>query len=806
MKRFFFLMSVILHAFTQIVVAQETASLSGTVRSVKGELLSGVTVQIRDKKILTQTDQEGTYSFNAIPLNVSIVFSRLGYKTVIFELGLLSAVENDQDVILFPEVQSLDEINITEKFSGSNFKLITPEKFTAYPNTSGSFESLLKNMPGVSVNNELSSQYSVRGGNFDENLLYINDVEIFRPTLISKGQQEGLGFVNPDMAGSVRFSAGGFEARYGDKLSSVLDVRYSKPDSLSLEASAGILGSSATLKVPFGNSYVLAGARIKRNQDLLERQNLTGNYSSRFSDYQVLYKQEITPKFSFSFFGNYNEGKLKVKPGERDTEFGTSDEVLQLKVIYNGEETTNYESMTGAFTLSYDFSNTFSMKWINSLSRIREAEDTGLLGWYAFDERDGGLRANNPGMFLGRGSQYDFAKNKLDTRIYNSELRLYKQYRKSFLEMGLKYQNDRIGDLISEYTGIDTTGFSSPFAGNWTYSDAIDEQNNTGIRRFSGFFQNTFSVGPYFTFAAGVRANYNSFTEELLLSPRLSFMYYPGGADGFLLKFSAGSYSQAPYYRELRNYSGSLNPGSRAQRSHQLLTGADYKFRGLGTDLKLTSEFYYKFLNRLTPYKIEDLKLKYFANQESKGYAFGADFSLSGTFAKDLESTFRLSLMKTAEDIKNDFYVPAGSTTVVYPGYLKRPTDQWINMGMLFQDRLLENPTYKVHLNLLFASSLPTGPSDSERYRDVFKIPAYKRVDIGFSKDFADPESRRVVPFIKKYFQALSLHAEIFNLLNFKNTASYLWLNDVNDIQYAVPNYLTFRKFNLRLSAKLKNR
>ncbi len=806
-RYYLFLSAFILCSLTS--AGQDLSSIRGTVRSSRGELLSSVTILIKDPRFITQTDGEGVYSINSVPLNISLTFSRLGYKTVTLDLGLLAFRENVQDIVLSPEVQSLDEINITEKFSGSNFKLVEPGKFSAYPSASGSFESLIKNMPGVSANNELSSQYSVRGGNFDENLLYLNDIEIFRPLSISKGQQESLGFVNPDMATNVRFSAGGFEARYGDKLSSVLDVRYSRPDSFSVEASASFLGSSATLKVPFKGSYVLAGVRNKRNQDLLERQNLKGNYKSKFSDYQILYKQDITSKFNISLFGNYNRGELDVVPGESETEFGTSDEVLKLYVDYEGLEATKYETGVTAVTFAYNFSNSSSIKWISSMTGLKESENTDLLGWYTFDERDGGLGPGKDGSLLGRGSQYDFTHNRLRSLIYNSELRIYKQYKKSFLEMGARFQKDRIKDNINEYIALDSTAYSSPGLGNWIYSEIIGEQSDISINRINGFFQNTFSINPYLTFAAGIRANYNSFTKEALISPRLSFMYYPGNVDGFLLRFSAGSYVQPPYYRELRNFDGSLNLDAKSQRSYQLLSGADYKFNGLGTRLKFTSEVYYKFLTTLTPYKTEDLKIRYFSDQESKGYAAGADFSLSGNFARDLESTFRLSYMKTEEDIRDDFYVTGGPGvpgTIIRPGYLKRPSDQRINLGVLFQDRLLQNPTYKVHLNLLFASALPTGPTGSQRYQDVFKIPAYKRVDIGFSKDFADPDSRKIPAFIKKYFQSLSAHAEIFNLLNNKNTASYLWLKDVKEVQYAIPNYLTFRKFNFRIVAELKSR
>lgn len=805
---FRFYLFFVLFLFIYGTSSGQDASVNGLVRSSRGELLSGVTIQVKNLRIATQTDREGAYTLKQVPLNITLIFSRLGYKTVSLDLGLISGGENIQDVILYPEIQSLDEIHITEIFSGSNFKVIEPRKYRNYPPVSGSFESLIKNMPGVSANNELSSTYSVRGGNPDENLVYLNDIEIFRPQLLSKGQQEGLGFINPELANSVRFSSGGFEARYGDKLSSVLDVRYSRPDTFSLSASAGLLESSAALKIPLKNSYFLAGIRNKRNEELLEKQNPGGKYKTGFSDYQLLYKQNITPELNFSVFGNYSRGELDVSPGLRETEFGTSDEVLQLFVNYTGQEHTKYESYIGAFTLAYNISDIFNLKLINSVSRNRESENTRLLGWYTFDERDGGSGPGKEGSLLGRGSQYDFAENYLNSWTASTELRAYAQLHRSFLEFGLRLQKDRFNDIINEYTATDSTAYSEPGQGSWIYSGIINQRSRLDSRRISGFLQNTFTLGPYFTMAAGIRGNFNTFTEEILISPRFSVMF-SDNPDVFQVKFSAGSYFQPPWYKDLKSADGIINENAKAQRSYQLVGGADYYFSGLGTKLKFTSEFYYKSLTRLTPYKTDDLQLRYLSGQRSSGYASGADFSLSGNFARDLESSFRVSYMKTLEDIEGDVHYisdASGGLRAVYPGYLRRPYDQRLNFGILFQDRLLQNPTYKVHLNLLFGSSLPAGPSGSERYEDRFKIPAYKRVDIGFSKDFADPDSRRIIPFVKKYFQSLSAHAEIFNLLNIKNTVSYLWLKDVNDVQYAVPNYLTLRKFNFRISAVLKSR
>jgi hypothetical protein len=804
------LIFLLLILFSNILTAQDLTVIKGIITSEKGELLSGVTVQVKDTRLITQTNREGEYLLSKVPANVTLIFSRLGFKDLSLEFGLLSDKDNIQNIVLITDIQSLDEVHITERFNSSNLLNIEAAKFSAFPQTSGSFESFIKNMPGVSGNNELSSQYSVRGGNFDENLIYLNDVELYRPMLIRSGQQEGLGFINPDLATSTLFSAGGFEARYGDKLSSILDVRYGKPDSLSLEAQAGFISSSATLKLPLKNGFFLAGIRNKKNQSYLGRQNLVGDYHSGFSDYQFLLRQNLSSKLNLSFFGLYNGGEIRISPDKRITEFGTSDDVLRLFVNYEGEESSNYNALNSALTFSYNVNNSLNFKWINSVASINEEEQANLLGWYSFNEKEGGgLSPTNSGSLLGMGSNQTFSNNYLKSLIYNTELRMYQQVKSSFIEMGIRFQSDRIDDRLDEYTAVDTSGYAFPDNGNWTYSGLIDQQNIVNIQRFSGFVQNTFNLRPNLMMAAGIRLNYNTYSKENMISPRVSLMYNPGHRDQLLLRFSAGTYNQAPFYREIKKYNGSLNAAARAQRSFQFISGTDYKFNGLGTRLKFSSEVYYKILSRITPYKIEDLKIRYLSDKTSIGYAAGADLSISGNFARDLESTFRISIMKTKEDINDDFYLAkdgSGNQIIIRPGYLKRPTDQLFNIGMMFQDRLIQNPTYKVHLNLIYSSSLPVGPPGPDRHTDLFKIPAYKRADIGFSKDLADPEGKKTSVFVKKYFQTLSLHAELFNLLNFKNTTSYLWLSDKMANQYAVPNYLTSRMFNFRVIAKLKSR
>lgn len=791
-------------------IAQDFANIKGIVSSEKGELLSGVTIQVNRQITVGQTNKDGYFQISKIPLNAELTFSRVGFKSYSIKLDLDPFNDNDLNITLSPQIQSLDEVYITESFSLYNFNKIDFIKYSFFPQPSGSFENFIKTLPGVSGNNELSSEYNVRGGNFDENLVYINDVEIYKPLLSRSGQQEGLGFINPSLSSNIYFSAGGFEARYGDRMSSMLDVKYSKPDSLTLETQIGSILNSASLKLPYKNGFILSGFRLKNNQSLLKRQNIDGNYFSKFSDFQFFLKQHINPELNFSLFYLNNQGDFDLEPQKQITEFGTSDEVLKLKVDYSGYENSNYNANIAAMIFSFNPTNSLNIKWISSYSGIDENENANLLAWYSFIDREGGgLSTKNKSTLLGSGTNHTFYKNSLRTYIFNTEIKLHKQFRKSFLEIGARLQTDEIKDNLDEFNATDTSSFSFPDKGKWTYWGLINQTNQIDFVRLNSYIQNTFNLNTNLTLVTGLRLNYNNFSNEILISPRFSIIYHGGENNKLQLKFSAGAYHQSPFYREIKNYDGSINLDAKAQKSVQFNAGMNYIFSGLGTTLKFGSEMYYKILTRITPYKIEDLKIKYLSDQKSNGYALGADFFLSGKFAKDLESTLRLSLLKTEENIKDDLYFsndPLGNSVANYPGYLRRPTDQLLNIGLMFQDRLIQNPTYRVHLNLMYSSSLPTGPYGPQRHTDRFNIPAYKRVDIGFSKDFADVESKKNIVFIKKNLQQLSLHAELLNLFNFKNTTSYRWISDREGRQYAVPNYLSSRMLNLRLIAILKSR
>ena len=782
--------------WVSIGLAQTNVFVAGAVKNEQGELLPGVIVHVHDTRSITSTNSTGRYSVLAYAGSVKVSFSLSGYfpETVILDLQNVKIF--NQDIVLRRYSQSLEEVVIESGINGTgNIKDIDSRLVRFIPSPSGNYETMIKTLPGVSPNNELSSRYSVRGGNFDENLIYVNDVEIYRPVLIHNGQQEGLSFINPDLVTRSSFSAGGFRARYGDKLSSVLDVRYSRPDSAATIVSAGLTGLSATVKTisKDNKAYFLLGMRNKINRNILKKQDVKGSYNSHFYDLQFLARKDISPRFSLSMLGDYNTGRLSLIPATRETTYGTIDRTSNFEVNYEGRELDHNQTLMGALTLLYKYSEKFNIKWISSVFDIRERENYDVKGHYVLEFPDS---VSVPGYTM--GSHLNFGNNRLNTRIYSTEIRTYFQTKRSYLELGARYQNDAINESMDEYARIDAKNQA-----NQDTSILINPAkalNGISVNRFMGFVENTFALFPKFKLYAGMRFNYNSYTGETLLSPRVGLYVRSERIENLTYRISAGVYNQPPFYREFQNPDGSLNPGNKSQHSLQFLAGTDYVFKS--SPLTLTSELYYKKLSKLIPYKIEDLKIRYLADQQSKGYAYGADFSLNGEFVNGMKSFFRLSLMKASEDIAGDSYV--SNSTIFKPGYLRRPTDQRLNFSIFFQDRLMEDPSYKVHVNVLYGSPLLAGPPQTERYADIYKIPSYKRLDIGFSKDFIDEGIKKSPGFLNRCFSSFTATAELFNILNIDNTVSYLWIRDANSNQYAVPNYLTSRQLNIRISANIK--
>ena len=796
---------------TLSLTAAAQIKVSGVVYDEKNQPLPKVTVSLVGLAGTSITDEQGKYTIQSRLSNFSLRYKLVGYKVETIKFSESKGSEVVKDVVLKPDVKELKTVKVTSKQNQlNNAQSINVVDIASLPTVSMNFEAILKTLPGVSTNNELSSQYSVRGGNFDENLIYVNDIEINRPILIRNGQQEGLSFINPDFVSSARFSAGGFNARYNDKLSSVLDVRYNKPDSNQYILTAGLMGISATAKTVFKNSHLLLGFRRKDNRNILGTQDTRGSYRPSFNDFQALYQHNFSAKFSINTLLNFNSGSFRLVPDSRETQFGTINNPIRLKVDYEGQEIDNYYTYGGAVTGLFQPNKNVSVKWINSYFEIDERERFDIDGNYVFEEVDnnygggfGPVRKNR-----GLGSYYSYARNSLKSTIASTELKVEHRIGKHDFTYGGRFERAKYADNINEYSYIDSAGYILPANSNsFTFEDAIFSNNNLKINSISAYLQDSYAISSKTDVQLGVRVNYNDLSGEVLVSPRFLMLYRP--EEYKLWRFTAGIYRQAPSYRSIRDVDGSLFLDQKSQRSYNVSAGYDFAFNGLGTRLKFTSEAYYKYADRMIPYVIDNVRIKYLAADVAKGHTYGADFSLGGELIKDLMSFFRVSFLSANQDVIGDSYVQRtanGQNETIYPGYLRRPTDQRVNFSMFFQDRLFKSPTYKVHVNLLYGSRLPIGSPQIETYTDNFSIPAYRRIDIGFSNDFLDAQVLKKPQFLSKYFSSVIAYAEVFNLLNINNTVSYLWLKDVNNVNYGIPNYLTGRQLNFKLIFKLKSK
>ncbi|MBP6335427.1 MAG: TonB-dependent receptor [Bacteroidia bacterium] len=805
-----------------IVIATSTkaqdAQVFGTIRDVNNKPLFGVSVAVFGKPLGTTTDERGNFSLQ-VPSNESlkIFFSFTGLQSDSFIVKLSPGERKEinknlknrtvefKDVVI--EERSLKTINITP---------INPKIVSVIPTPNQSVEDLIKTLPGVSSSNELSSSYSVRGGNYDENLVYINDFEVYRPLLVRAGQQEGLSVINPDMVESISFSAGGFEAKYGDKLSSVLDIQYRKPKKFGGSISASLLGASLELENRSKNEkwYWMTGLRYKSNQYLLNTFDTKGEYKPSFTDIQFLTGYVFNKKWSVEVFGNYANNKYNLVPETRETNFGTISDARRFTVYFEGQEVDRFQTMTGSVSTSYQPSDELKLKIIGTAYNSQEEENFDILGQYFLDQLENDLGEDDFGdvaFNLGVGSFLNHSRNKLDANVYSAEHKGEYIKSTSIWQWGVKYQHEEINDKMHEWNYNDSAGFSIPSSRDSAnpqilLNDVVVAQNSISSSRLSGYIQNTWQLSDTnrLIMTTGVRANYWDLNGQLVISPRISFSYKPDWKNNVSFRLAGGVYYQPPFYRELRDQQGVIHTDVKAQKSIHIVLGSDYTFLAFGREFKLTSEIYYKILENLIPYKIDNLRIRYLPQYASSGYARGIDFRLFGDFVPGVESWASLSFLQTEEDLEGDFYYTEDSVRVE-PGYIPRPADQHVTFGMFFQDYLPKFPTYKMQLSLLFGSALPFGPPGDERYTDVLRTPTYRRVDLGFSKELIGEDIPRKSKKNKLTgnLKSLWIGLEVFNLLQVSNVASYTWITDVSNAQqYAVPNYLTGRQLNLRVNAK----
>jgi hypothetical protein len=820
------------------IFSQNTATVYGKITDNENEPIEGVSVSILGSpQSPALTNAKGEYTY-IIPANkeVIIVFYSINYTQTQQTINLAEGEKrNISKSMTFKN--NIGTVEVTDQNRFNELTRIDPVHVTHIPTASEDFNAILFTQPGVSSRNELSSSYSVRGGNFDENLVYVNGIEVYRPFLTRSGQQEGLSFINPDLVSSVLFSAGGFEAKYGDKMSSVLDVQYRRPRKFAGTVSGSLLGSNLHLEGVSKNYRFtwLVGARYKTNKYLLGALDTKGEYKPSFTDVQMYTTYDLTSNWELDFLGNLASNKYQFVPENRETDFGTVSKAMRLKIYFDGQEVDQFNTMMGALSTIYNDDNKkLNLKFIGSAFKSKESEAFDIQGQYWIGDLETDFGKQNFGEEVSSrsvGTYINHARTNLTAYVFSAEHKgSYTAGRKQLL-WGAKYSNEIIGDKLSEWKYIDSADYSVP-----TYSGAVENpksielQNvikqkiNLSSNRVSGYAEGVWSkeTKDTATLSAtlGIRANYWDLNKQTLVGPRGTFGIKPNWKRDFLFKFSSGYYYQPPFYRELRDASGVINYNIKAQTSIHFVLTSDYNFKAWRRPFKFVAEAYYKYLDNLIPYEIDNVRIRYSAKNDARGYATGIDLKVNGEFVKGLESWASMSVMQTQEDLKDDFYydyynsdgqkiIPGYTTNNVKkdstryePGYIARPTDQRVTFGLFFQDKMPHYPDLKMHLNLLFGTGVPFGPPGSQRYQQVLRMPSYRRVDIGFSYQ-ALKENRTIkTKNTSRFIKSIWISLEVFNILGTNNTVSYIWVEDVTNRQYAVPNYLTQRQLNLRMIAK----
>ena len=752
---------------------------------------------------------------------VQVTYSHIGHKNVQATLNL----SNNEDYELNPVMKTDIEQIATVVISGRENKRIqgittlSPEAIRRMPSAISGVTSLLTSLPGINSNNELSTQYAVRGGNYDENLVYVNEIEVYRPFLIRSGQQEGLSFVNDDLTSSVDFSAGGFQAKFGDKLSSVLGITYRKPTELQASVDASLLGASVSAGgiSDDGKFTGIVGLRYRDNSLFVNAKETQTNFKPTFLDAQTYLSYKFNNKLEVGFLGNIAINKYSYKPLTRQTNFGTLADPVALLVFYDGQEEDKYDTYFGALKATYVSSQNYTAKFIGSIYQTQEQEYFDILAQYRLGEVDTSIGSENLGEVTfseGIGSQLTHARNNLDALIVNLEHKGNATIGENEFEYGVKFTHEDIRDRVQEYEIIDSAGFSirppvidfanlqpyEPFTSEIVPYTNIRAQNDVQINRLSGYGQwsrRTTIGSTDLWLNAGVRAHNWSVsgqdiqtTTQTVFSPRAQVSLKPNWDKDMLFRLSGGVYHQPPFYRELRDSTGTVRPGVKAQKSIHIVFGNDYSFSLWDRPFTLNSEVYYKKLTDVNPYTLDNVRIRYRARNNAVAYAYGLDLRLAGEFVPGTESWISLGYLKTEENIDNR-------------GYIFRPTDQRLKIGMLFQDYVKVVPNLKGYLNLQYNTGLPGGsPSYADPYNFQERLPDYKRVDLGVSYVLIDAQ-RQKEEGVFKYFKELTLGAEIFNIFDVQNSISNTFVRDVyTKVQYSIPNYLSPRVFNVRLTAK----
>lgn len=809
----------LLFFFFATAVFAQNATIKGIVLDEFNEPIPGVNVTHNNSG--TITDFNGFYILE-IPANrnVVITFSHLSHKKVQVTVSLSPNEDYELNPVLSTSIEQIGEVVISgrENKRVEGVTTISPEVIRKMVGANAGVENLLKSLPGVNSNDELSTQYAVRGGNYDENLVYVNEIEVYRPFLIRSGQQEGLSFVNSDLTSNVEFSAGGFQAKYGDKLSSVLDITYRKPVSFGTSLDLSFLGVNGAVEGVSKNGRFsgIAGIRYRDNSLFVNAKETETNYKPRFADAQTYLTYRFSNKFELSFLGNVSINDYSYEPLTRQTNFGTISDPIALLVFYEGKEEDRYNTYFGALKSTWVVSENYTAKLIGSLYQTSEQEHYDILAEYRLGEVDtdlGGSGLGDVKFSRGVGSQLTHARNDLDALIVNLEHKGSIAIDENNIEYGVKFTHEDIRDRVQEYEMIDSAGFIirppilpandqpyQPYTSPIVPYTNVRATNDVQIDRISGYAQwskRTTIGNSDLWLNAGVRAhnwtvsgkNITSKTQTVF-SPRAQVSLKPDWKMDMLFRISGGLYHQPPFYRELRDSTGTVRPEVKAQQSVHLVFGNDYSFKMWDRKFRLNSELYFKQLTDVNPYTLENVRIRYRANNNAVAYAYGLDVRLAGEFVPGTESWLSFGYMKTEENINDR-------------GYIFRPTDQRLKFAMLFQDYVKVIPDLKMYLNLTYNTGLPGGsPSYADPYDYQIRLPDYKRADLGVSYVIVGENKLRESGWLKP-FKELTIGAEIFNIFDIQNSITNTYVRDVySKVQYAIPNYLSPRIFNLRTTMK----
>ncbi|HNH20654.1 MAG TPA: TonB-dependent receptor [Ferruginibacter sp.] len=829
MRTLFTLLSLLL-VFSSLA-QKKSAWVSGRIIDENEKPLNGVSVIILGKTTGLSSNDSGRFRIK-VPAGkaFALVFSHTGFADVQKNFYLSDDEEEKISIVMERGGKTLTTIVVSENKERTEAGLtkINPKNALTLPSTTGGIEAMIKTLVGS--NNELTSQYSVRGGNYDENLIYINDFEIFRPYLVRSGQQEGLSFINPELARNVNFYTGGFQAKYGDKMSSVLDIQYKKPTSFGGSAYVSLLEQGLHLEgaARKGRLSYLMGIRNRSNKNLLKSQETLGAYIPSSSDIQASLAYKLSEKVQLEFLGTYSVTKFTLFPESAQKTTSVFSPLftanLGLDIIFEGQEKDSYKTNLLGFSILHTPNKKLKLKWMASRFQNKENENFDIAGSYLFGDRDFDQTSSTYGQIvnpLGAGYYQNYGRNELDITVYNASLKGSYTAGRHYILFGNSFEQTNINDKLKEWEYQDSAGYSLPYnPPNLTLFKSFNSMADLSVQKYSGYLQDNIRLGNSrqdITLQAGLRYNYNSLNKEFLLSPRLQFSIKPNWKRDVVFKLAAGAYQQPPFYRELRRYDGTLNTDVKAQRSYQFVAGADFNFKAFDSrPFRLTTEAYYKTMTSVDVYDIDNVKIRYAGNNNAKAYAAGFEARLFGELVKDAESWLSLGIMQTKENLDGDHYyqylnaagevINAQSTDQVpvdsirnEVGFVRRPTDRLITVGLYLEDYLPTNKNFKFHLNMLYGSNMSYNIPNSVKYRNALIIEPYIRVDAGFSAQLLSEKSKRRSHSPFRNFQNIWASFEVFNLIDRRNTISFQLVKDFANNVYSIPNRLTPRLVNFKI-------